>query len=157
VSEGVSTADGKALVESLVPPEQLERDQHGNVKLSGSDLTAALEHALAEHLPGKRARVDAFGFLLRGNVGSISQTDAREAFEAGAFAVQVAGEGGGSVALQHDGSTVLARVPLADVAGKTRHMPDSFLHRQENRLSEEGYAYLKRLVPAKHKVGQPFV
>jgi 6-phosphofructokinase 1 len=149
VSEGVSTADGKALVESLVPPEQLERDQHGNVKLSGSDLTA--------HLPGKRARVDAFGFLLRGNVGSISQTDAREAFEAGAFAVQVAGEGGGSVALQHDGSTVLARVPLADVAGKTRHMPDSFLHRQENRLSEEGYAYLKRLVPAKHKVGQPFV
>jgi 6-phosphofructokinase 1 len=71
--------------------------------------------------------------------------------------VQVAGEGGGSVALQHDGSTVLARVPLADVAGKTRHMPDSFLHRQENRLSEEGYAYLKRLVPAKHKVGQPFV
>ncbi len=157
VSEGVSTADGKALVESLVPPERLERDQHGNVKLSGSDLTAALEHALAEHLPGKRARVDAFGFLLRGNVGSISQTDAREAFEAGAFAVQVAGEGSGSVALQHDGSTVLAKVPLADVAGKTRHMPDSFLHRQENRLSEEGYAYLKRLVPAKHKVGQPFV
>lgn len=157
VSEGVSTADGRALVESLVPPERLERDQHGNVKLSGSDLTAALEHALAEHLPGKRARVDAFGFLLRGNVGSISQTDAREAFETGAFAVQVAGEGSGSVALQHDGSTVLARVPLADVAGKTRHMPDSFLRRQENRLSEEGYAYLKRLVPAKHKVGQPFV
>ncbi|MCK9553900.1 diphosphate--fructose-6-phosphate 1-phosphotransferase, partial [Aquamicrobium sp.] len=157
VSEGVSTADGRALVESLVPPERLERDQHGNVRLSGSDLTAALEHALAEHLPGKRARVDAFGFLLRGNVGSISQTDAREAFEAGAFAVQVAGEGSGSVALQHDGSTVLAKVPLADVAGKTRHMPDSFLRRQENRLSEEGYAYLKRLVPAKHKVGQPFV
>jgi 6-phosphofructokinase 1 len=157
VSEGVSTADGKALVESLVPPERLERDQHGNVKLSGSDLTAALERALAEHLPGKRARVDAFGFLLRGYVGAISQTDAREAFEAGVFAVEVAGEGGGSVALQHDGSTVLKNVPLTAVAGKTRHMPDDFLHPQENRLSEAGHAYLKRLVPPKFKVGRPFI
>ena len=42
VSEGVSTEDGKALVESLVPPDKLERDAHGNVKLSGSDLPMAL-------------------------------------------------------------------------------------------------------------------
>ncbi|MGB5799008.1 MAG: diphosphate--fructose-6-phosphate 1-phosphotransferase, partial [Mesorhizobium sp.] len=158
VSEGVSTADGKALVESLVPPEKLERDQHGNVKLSGSDLTAALEHALAEGLPGKRARVDALGYMPRGYVGAINAVDAREAFDAGAFAVTVAGEGGGSVAVTYDGEkTVLKKVPLASVAGKTRHMPDDFMQADANRLSEKGMAYLKRLVPEKYKVGKPFV
>jgi 6-phosphofructokinase 1 len=158
VSEGVSTADGKALVESLVPPEKLERDQHGNVKLSGSDLTAALEHALAEGLPGKRARVDALGYMPRGYVGAVNAVDAREAFDAGAFAVTVAGEGGGSVAVTYDGEKiVLKKVPLASVAGKTRLMPDDFLQADANQLSDKGMAYLKRLVPEKYKVGKPFV
>ena len=158
VSEGVSTADGKALVESLVPPEKLERDQHGNVKLSGSDLTAALERALADGLPGKRARVDALGYMPRGSVAAINAVDAKEAFDAGAFAVDVAGEGGGSVAVTYDGhKTVLKKVPLKNVAGKTRHMPDDFMQADANRLSDKGMAYLKRLVPEKYKVGKPFV
>jgi 6-phosphofructokinase 1 len=158
VSEGVSTADGKALVESLVPPERLERDQHGNVKLSGSDLTAALEQALATHLPGKRARVDALGYMPRGYVGAINPVDSEEAFKAGAFAAAVAGEGGGSVALQFDGSqTVLKKVPLDDVAGKTRHMPPDFMQADANRLAQPAYDYLKRLVPAKYQIGRPFV
>jgi 6-phosphofructokinase 1 len=158
VSEGVSTADGKALVESLVPPEQLERDAHGNVKLSGSDLTAALEQALATHLPGKRARVDALGYMPRGYVGAINPVDSEEAFKAGAFAAAVAGEGGGSVALQFDGrQTVLKKVPLDHVAGKTRHMPPDFMQADANRLAQPAYDYLKRLVPAKYQVGRPFV
>ncbi|KQZ26692.1 6-phosphofructokinase [Mesorhizobium sp. Root552] len=158
VSEGVSTADGKALVESLVPPERLERDQHGNVKLSGSDLTAALEQALATHLPGKRARVDALGYMPRGYVGAINAVDSEEAFKAGAFAAAVAGEGGGSVALQFDGhQTVLKKVPLDHVAGKTRHMPPDFMQADANRLAQPAYDYLKRLVPAKYQVGRPFV
>ncbi|MGB3538204.1 MAG: diphosphate--fructose-6-phosphate 1-phosphotransferase [Mesorhizobium sp.] len=158
VSEGVSTADGKALIESLMPAEKLERDQHGNLKLSGSGLTAALESALAEGLPGKRARVDALGYMPRGSVATINAVDAREAFDAGAFAVTVAGEGGGSVALTYDGhKTVLKKVPLKNVAGKTRHMPDDFMQADANQLSEAGMAYLKRLVPEKYKVGKPFV
>jgi len=158
VSEGVSTADGKALVESLVPPERLERDQHGNVKLSGSDLTAALEHALAEGLPGKRARVDALGYMPRGYVGAINAVDAKEAFDAGAFAVTVAGEGGGSVAVTYGGEkTVLKKVPLKNVAGKPRHMPEDFMQADANHLSEKGMSYLKRLVPQKYQVGKPFV
>src|SRR5690606_37273241 len=158
VSEGVSTADGKALVESLVPPEKLERDQHGNVKLSGSDLPAALEHALAEGLPGKRARVDALGYMPRGYVGAINAVDAQEAFDAGAFAIAVVEQGGGSVALKCEGGkTVLKKVPLENVAGKTRHMPDDFMQPDANALSEAGLAYFKRLVPEKHKVGKPFV
>ncbi len=158
VSEGVSTADGRALVETLVPEDRLERDAHGNLKLSGGDLGMALEHTLREGLPGKRARVDALGYMPRGFVGAISKVDQKEAFDAGAFAVQVAGEGGGSVALQvENGKTVLRRVPLINVAGKTRHMPADFLDASGTDISATGRAYFERLVPRKYDVGKPFV
>ena len=62
------------------------------------------------------------------------------------------------MALQYDGSkTVLKKVPLKNVAGKTRHMPDNFMKPGVNPLSEAGMAYLKRLVPEKYKIGKPFV
>ncbi len=158
VSEGVSAADGRSLVETIVGSDRIERDAHGNVKLSGSDLNRAFEQALSDRLPGKRARVDALGYMPRGYVGTISAVDAQEAFDAGAYAVAVAAEGGGSVALQYDGAaTVLKKVPLEAVAGKTRHMPDDFLKPDGNDLAEPALAYLRRLVPAKHKVGRPFV
>jgi 6-phosphofructokinase 1 len=158
VSEGVSTGDGRSLVESIVGSDRIERDAHGNVKLSGSDLNRAFEQALSDRLPGKRARVDALGYMPRGYVGAISAVDAQEAFDAGAFAVRVAAEGGGSVALQYDGDkTVLKKVPLDAVAGKTRHMPEDFLQADRNDLAEPGLAYLRRLVPAKYRVGKPFV
>ncbi|MFE0013323.1 diphosphate--fructose-6-phosphate 1-phosphotransferase [Mesorhizobium sp. NPDC059054] len=158
VSEGVSTADGRSLVETIVGSDKVERDAHGNVKLSGSDLNRAFEQALAEKLPGKRARVDALGYMPRGYIGAINPVDAQEAFDAGAFAVGVATEGGGSVALQYDGrETVFRKVPLSSVAAKTRHMPDDFMLKDASGLSETGLAYLHRLVPAKYQVGKPFV
>jgi 6-phosphofructokinase 1 len=158
VSEGVSTADGRALVESLLPPDKLERDAHGNLKLSGTGLAAAFENMLAESLPGKRARVDTLGYMPRGNIATISPVDQKEAFEAGAFAVRAMQEGSASVALQFDGEkTIVKSVPLGNVAGKTRHMPDDFLHPEENGLSEAGMAYLRRLLPQKFTVGKPFV
>lgn len=157
VSEGVSTADGRALVESLVPPDQLERDAHGNLKLSGTALAAAFERMLAEALPGARARVDTFGFMPRGNIATISPVDQKEAFEAGVFAVRAIPAGSTSVALQFDGErTILKSVPLGNVAGKTRPMPDDFLAPEENRLSEAGMTYLRRLLPQKFTVGKPF-
>ena len=158
VSEGVTAEDGRALVETLVPEERLERDAHGNLKLSGGDLGMAFEHALREGLPGKRARVDALGYMPRGFIGAISKVDQQEAFDAGAFAVHVAAEGGGSVALQvHERKTVLRKVPLIDVAGKTRHMPDDFLDANGTDLAPAGRAYFERLVPRKYDVGKPFV
>ncbi|MBS3647731.1 diphosphate--fructose-6-phosphate 1-phosphotransferase [Pseudaminobacter sp. 19-2017] len=158
VSEGVTTEDGRALVETLVPAERLERDAHGNLKLSGGELGLAFEHALREGLPGKRARVDALGYMPRGFVGAINRVDQQEAFEAGAFAVQVAGDGGGSVALQvENGRTVLRKVPLINVAGKTRHMPADFLDEAGTHLSAAGRAYFERLVPRKYDIGKPFV
>ena len=158
ISEGISSPSGKSMVEELVPPEMLERDAHGNVRLSGTDLGQAIERVIAEDLKGIRARVDTFGYLPRGNIGMISPVDAQEAFDAGAYAVTVAGEGGGSVALQYDGSRIVTRkVPLENVAGKTRHMPDDFLNADENRLSATGRAYFERLLPRRYNPAKPFV
>ncbi|HVY88141.1 MAG TPA: diphosphate--fructose-6-phosphate 1-phosphotransferase [Hyphomonadaceae bacterium] len=158
VSEGVTMEDGRSLVEHVVPADKLERDAHGNLKLSGTDLGAAFEQALATGLPGKRARVDTLGYLPRGAVSMISAIDAREAFNAGAFAVEAADKGGGSVALQFDGKqTVIKLVPLSNVAGKTRHMPADFLKPDDNQMSAAGMAYLQRLLPKKFEVGKPFV
>ncbi|MBO6718863.1 MAG: diphosphate--fructose-6-phosphate 1-phosphotransferase [Rhizobiaceae bacterium] len=158
MSEGVSDASGKSLVESLVPTAMLERDAHGNVRLSGTDLGQAIERILAEDLAGKRSRVDTLGYMPRGAISMISETDAKEAFEAGRFAVEVAESGSGSVALQYAGGvTKPALVPLDNVAGKTRHMPDDFLDRDENRLAAPGIAYFDRLLPRMFEPGKPFV
>ncbi len=158
MSEGVAGTSGRSLVEELVPPELQERDAHGNVRLSGTDLGQAIERILAEDLKGKRARVDTFGYLPRGAISMISETDAKEAFAAGVFAVEAAERGGGSVALQFDGrETKPALVPLDKVAGKTRHMPRDFLLPHENRISAAGHAYFERLLPRRFEAAKPFV
>lgn len=158
MSEGVVGTSGKSLVEELVPPELQERDAHGNVRLSGTDLGQAIERILAEDLKGKRARVDTFGYLPRGAISMISETDAKEAFAAGVFAVEAAERGGGSVALQYDGKeTKPVLVALDKVAGKTRHMPADFLMPHENRIAPAGRAYLERLLPRRFSPAKPFV
>ena len=71
---------------------------------------------------------------------------------------EVAGEGGGSVALKFEnGRTVMRKVPLINVAGKTRHMPADFLDDAGTHLSAAGRAYFERLVPRKYDIGKPFV
>jgi 6-phosphofructokinase 1 len=102
--------------------------------------------------------VDTFGFMPRGNIATISSVDQKEAFEAGAFAVQAISDGSASVALQFDGQrTIMKQVPLGDVAGKTRLMPANFLHLEQNKLSETGIAYFRRLLPQKFTAAKPFV
>jgi ATP-dependent phosphofructokinase / diphosphate-dependent phosphofructokinase len=158
ISEGIASPTGKSLVEELVPPEMIERDAHGNVRLSGTDLGQAIERILAEDLPGKRARVDTLGYMPRGNIATISPVDQKEAFEAGAFAVEAIEKGGGSVALAWDGDrTFMKLVPLVAVAGRTRHMPKDFLDPLENRLAGPALSYLERLLPRRFEAIKPFV
>ena len=146
MSEGVHGEDGRPLLESL--REQLERDAHGNVQLSGGDLGVAIQGTLSEAFAKVRVRVDTFGYLPRAFPGLISAVDGREAFDVGVFAVQAISEGSCSVGLQFDGAkTVLRRVPLGAVAGKTRLMPKEFVTPAGNQVSETGMAYLQRLIP----------
>jgi 6-phosphofructokinase len=158
ISEGISGPDGRSLVETLVPPERLERDAHGNVRLSGGDLGMAIERLIADGLPGKRARVDTLGYMPRGNIATISKVDQKEAFAAGAAAARAIETGGGSVALRLvDGRIVMDIVPLEAVAAKTRHMPAGFMDADANQVSAEGLAYFDRLLPQRFEPVEPFV
>jgi len=148
MSEGVTTEGGGALAESLIPPSRLERDAHGNVQLSGGDLGLALQERIKQEFPKVRARVDTFGYLPRGFVGAVSDLDRKEAFDVGAFAVRATSERSGSVALQYaDGETRLAVVPLAAVAGKTRHLPEAYFDAAASHVTGACKAYLDRLLP----------
>jgi 6-phosphofructokinase len=147
MSEGVAAEDGRPLVESLLG-DRVERDAHGNVRLGGGDLGLAVQAAIAAAFPKVRSRVDTFGYLPRAFATMVSEVDRQEAFDAGAFAVKASAEGSGSVALTaEDGRTVIRRVSLDAVAGKTRLMPPEFITEGGNQLTAAGAAYLSRLVP----------
>jgi 6-phosphofructokinase len=156
MSEGVTTEDGKPLVESLVG--SLERDANGNVQLSTGDLGIAVQAALSAAFPKVRARVDTFGYLPRAFAGTIGDRDRSEAFEVGAYAVEAAEKGSCSVTLGNErGDTAVASVGLAAVAGKTRLMPADFLDPAGNALSGAGMAYLARLLPQPPDIFVPFL
>ena len=158
MSEGVQTADHRPLAESLIPAHRHERDAHGNLQLSGGDLGLALQVTIKDDLPGARARVDTFGYLPRGFLGTINETDQRESFAIGRFAVENSEAGSGSVAQTYaDGRTVLKMVPLGAVANKTKTMPADFLTPAGNHLSETGLAYFNRLLPPRPDIFTPFV
>jgi 6-phosphofructokinase 1 len=130
VSEGIHDAAGQPILAQL--SQQLERDAHGNVQLSGS---GALADLLCEQIKAKlkikRVRGDTFGYLQRSFVGCVSDVDAREAREVGEKAVQYAlwGSANGSVAIERTGFYAVdyKLLPLQAVAGKTRTMEDEFI------------------------------
>jgi 6-phosphofructokinase 1 len=151
MSEGVQGPDGRPLLESL--RAQIERDAHGNVSLSGGDLGVAIQGGLSEAFPKVRVRVDTFGYLPRAFPGMASDIDRREAFDVGAYAIAAAQSGSASVVLRHEaGRTFCHAVPLAKVAGRTRLMPDSFIAASGHEISDEGRAYLDRLVPKRPEI-----
>lgn len=137
VSEGIQTLEGKPVAETLI--QGLERDAHGNIQLSGvgglGDALANLVKKRVRRADGKppRVRADTFGYLQR-CWPDPSPVDAREARAVGRFAAGLAvkGAASGSVAIVRakgrQYKAVFERVDLAEVAGKTRHMPPEFLH-----------------------------
>ena len=152
VSEGIQDAQGVAIGSKLIKGGQV--DAHGNVQLSGSGaLGDQLGDLLKEKLTprgGKppRVRADTFGYIQRcwPDASVIDQTEARRS---GRFAAQMAmaGERSGSVTIARTGSGSRAwlgldsgedyssgfrLVPLAQVAGHTRHMPKEWLEGHNN-------------------------
>jgi len=156
MSEGVQDEAGRPLAEVLAG-EVVERDAHGNLQLTGGDLGIEIQKALKSRFPKARARVDTLGYLPRGYVGVIDETDRKEAFAAGAFAAQSALTGSGSVVLHYDHHGIEPLiVPLDRVAGKTRHMPSDFFA-GSNAVSDEGRRYFRRLLPKRPDIFLPFL
>jgi len=151
VSEGIHDARGALIATQFA--KSIERDAHGNVQLSGSGGVADM---LAEQVKAKlgisRVRADTFGYLQRSFIGAASDVDAREAREVGETAVQFAmfGDVDGSVVIERVGDYAVRYrlAPLADIAGKTRVMPDDFIAAGGNDVTGAFRDYMRPLLGA---------
>ena len=149
VSEGIHDASGEAIASLLA--KEVERDDHGNVQLSG---TGALADLLCDEIKSKlgikRVRGDTFGYLQRSFIGCVSDVDQREAREVGEKAVQFAmwGDRNGSVAIKRTGfySVDYELLPLEAVAGKTRVMEDEFITASGTDVTDAFRMYLRPLL-----------
>lgn len=165
VSEGISDKDGTPMITKLMGVE--ERDAHGNVQLSGTGaLGDLLSETVKKGLGIKRVRSDTYGYLQRSFIGCVSDRDAREAREAGEKAVQYAmwDNVDGSVAIKRpvlDYGVDYELVPIANVAGKTRHMPDEFINAEGNGVTQAFHSYCRPLLgsgmPEPHRIRAPRV
>ena len=149
LSEGIHDAAGTPLSITLAPT--VEKDAHGNVQLSGSGALADLLCVRIKSTLGiERVRGDTFGYLQRSFFGSASDVDCREAREVGEFAVKQAiwGPGDGSVAIRRISEYAVdyALAKLAEVAGKTKVMADSFISSSDNDITPAFRAYLRPLL-----------
>jgi len=148
-SEGIQDAQGTpVLMKSM---NALEKDAHGNVQLSGTGaLGDLLAEAVRQKLNIKRVRSDTFGYLQRSFFGCVSDVDQHEAREVGEKAAQFA------IWHNHDGSITIQRtgeysvdyrlVPLQDLAGKTRRMPDEFINEAGNNVTDAFRYYCRPLL-----------
>jgi len=158
VSEGICDTDGVTWAQKLA--KEKETDAHGNVQLSG---TGALADFLAGQVKGnlgvKRVRADTFGYLQRSFAGLQSPVDATEARWCGRHAVQYAMEQiSGSVAIKRlasgaDYKVELFRTELANVAEKTKSMPDEFINAEGNGITPAFVEYAMPLTGGLPKTG----
>ena len=165
VSEGILDASGTPMITKLMGVE--ERDAHGNVQLSGTGaLGDLLSGTIKKGLGLKRVRSDTFGYLQRSFIGCRSDRDANEAREVGEKAVQFAmwDNVDGSVAIRRpvlDYGVDYELVPIANVAGKTRHMPDEFINAEGNGVTQAFHSYCRPLLgsdfPEPHRLRAPMV
>ncbi len=141
VSEGICDADGVTWAQKLA--EVKETDSHGNIQLSGTGALADfLSGQVKTNLGIKRVRADTFGYLQRSFAGLQSEVDLREARWCGQKAVQYAMEEiSGSVAIKRladstDYEAELFRTELANVAEKTKSMPDEYINDDGNGITQ---------------------
>jgi 6-phosphofructokinase 1 len=162
VSEGINAPDGKPWAEKMA--EDLEKDAHGNLQLSGS---GALGDFLAEQIKTKlkdptgkklRVRADTLGYLQRSFPMS-SEVDAREARLVGQVAVKYSADPAiteGSIAMRRVGGSQYQietfLTPLATVAWETKHLDASYIV-NGNDISDAFKAYVRPLVGPLPAVG----
>ncbi len=165
VSEGIEDENHKPILQVLAADGKLECDSHGNVQLSGTGALAdSLVSYAKEHLEKSgvvkklRARGDTFGYVQR-SFPDQSEVDREESLGLGRFAAQCAQSG------NIDGSCAIVRVsdepyksdfklvPLKNVAGKTRRMPEEYIAPSKNNVTEAFFKYGKPLIGELNPVG----
>ncbi|MGI6460766.1 MAG: 6-phosphofructokinase [Candidatus Hydrogenedentales bacterium] len=161
-SEGIVDAKGVAIASQFTGGE---KDSHGNIQLSG---TGALGDLLASWIKAetdiKRVRADTLGYLQRSFLGCVSEIDQFEAREVGEKAAQFA------IWHNQDGSVVIRRIgdyaveydlaKLKDVARESVCMPDKFINKQGNGVTNAFIRYARPLIgdlPTMERIAAPKV
>jgi 6-phosphofructokinase 1 len=124
-----------------------------------------LSKEIKENLGIKRVRSDTFGYLQRSFMGCVSDLDQQEAREVGEKAAQFAlwHNVDGSVTIHRTGSySVDYRLSkLEDVAKYTKSMPDEFINKEGNNVTDAFKHYLMPLLgsnmPQAYKLRAPMV
>ncbi|NLW20568.1 MAG: 6-phosphofructokinase [Clostridiales bacterium] len=148
VSEGIQDKHGVPVLSTLM---ETERDAHGNVQLSGTGaLGEQLANQVKEKLGLKRVRSDTLGYLQRSFIGCVSDVDQREAREVGEKAAQYAiwHNVDGSITIHRTGNYAVdyQLTSLREIAAKTRLMPDAFINKAGNNVTEAFTNYLRPLL-----------
>jgi 6-phosphofructokinase len=149
VSEGIQDGNGVPIITKLL--NKVEKDEHGNLQLSGNGaLGDLLSRYITDNLKIKRVRADTYGYTQRSFMGCVSDTDKNEAREVGEKAAQFAlwGEKDGSVTIHRTGhySVDYRLTKLEDVAGKTKIMPEEFINLDSNNVTEAFISYARPLI-----------
>jgi len=164
VSEGIHDTEGNLVIANLV--KNVEKDDHGNVQLSG---TGALGDLLATQIKAKteikRVRADTHGYLQRSFLGCVSDTDQNEAREVGEKGVHFAlwHDVDGSVAIRRTGnySVDYTLQKFENVAAQTKTMPDNFLDESGTFVTNDFLLYALPLIGSgfehPHRVRAPKV
>ena len=163
VSEGIVNESGQPIVTTLT--EINEKDDHGNIQLSGSGaLGDGLGNLIKNKLNIKRVRCDTFGYLQRSFLGVVSSVDAHEAREVVEKAVQysVWENVNGSVAIRRTGdySVEYFLTPLETVAKDSKSMPDNFYNSENSTVTLAFKNYARPLIgelPTCERISAPFV
>ena len=150
ISEGIADAEGTPIAAKFTK----EVDSHGNVQLSGTGALGDLLATIGKEKCGvKRVRSDTFGYLQRSFPGIVSEVDAREARQVGIEAVNAAVNeevSRGSVTIKRAKSktyrVTYEVVPLRRVAKETRRMPDAFINRAGNNVTQAFLDYARPIV-----------
>jgi 6-phosphofructokinase 1 len=149
VSEGIADEDHNPIAAKLM--ENVERDAHGNVQLSGSGaLGDSLSDLVKKNTKISRVRADTFGYLQRASRICASNVDKVEAREVGEKAIHLGvGENlNGSLTIVRTGdySVDYKLVKLSDVAAKTKVMSDEFINAEGNYVTKEFIEYVRPLL-----------
>ncbi len=167
VSEGIVDAESpahKTFTEVIFDEmaQEIERESHGNVQLSGSGilgdwLVGQMKQELGEKL---RVRADTFGYLQRSFPCCISAVDAEEARMCGRKAVEFATQGDvdGSVSMLRTGTDGVYGIEyvcteLSKVAKETKSMPDACIASTGNYVTPAFIDYALPLVGGLPTVG----
>ena len=147
ISEGVSDANHTPIAATLAT---LDKDPHGNVELAGGALADMLTKVIKDKLGLKRVRGDTFGYVQRSFLGCVSDVDQREAREVGEKAVQFSqwDDRSGSITI-HRAGNYAAEYQLSElkqIAGLTKVMPDAFINKSGNGVTDAFHDYLAPLL-----------